>query len=113
MGILCSSSGLERNAEVSPGGRSSVGGKRRAYDFWEAELDRGHVRKTKAVREANKKAKQEAAHRFLRGSGAHKPGSGKRAGSKPLAGLRGAIGKLHGKVKQGKVHPKGGRPGRA
>jgi ubiquitin C-terminal hydrolase len=41
--------------------------RRRSYDTWDAEIDKGHVRKTKANKEANRRAKLAGTSQWLRG----------------------------------------------
>ena len=62
--------------------------KRRGYDAWDAEIDRGHVRKTKANKEANRRAKLSEASRWLLkgGRGVEKKRSAASRGSKSSLG---------------------------
>ena len=79
-----------------------TGVRKRAYDYWDAELDRGHVRKTQAVRDENRRLKLEKASGWLRsGGGKGSKGSGGKGGSGK--GRGGGKGKGKGKGKGDKA----------
>ena len=86
------------------GAPNGAGGKRASYDYWDAELDRGHVRKTKASKLEARRAKE--AGGWLRGGGGKNGGNGARNGAGSGAG-RGAAELLPGKKRhrvQGREH---------
>ena len=66
----------EAAAAISPSAGGPASKRQRAYDYWDAELDRGHQRKTTAVKDANRKTKLEATSRWLRGGAKGKGGHG-------------------------------------
>lgn len=87
-------------AGVAPGAK-----RKRAYDYWDAELDRGHIKKTRSVRDANRQLKLAAAAGYLRGGGGRAGGKGRGSGR---GGTKGS-GRAGGNGRGGGT--KGGRGG--
>ena len=67
--------------------------RKRAYDYWDAELDRGHIKKTRSVRDANRQLKLAAASGYLRGGRAGGKGRGSGRGGTKGSGRAGGNGR--------------------
>ena len=84
-------------AGVAPGAK-----RKRAYDYWDAELDRGHIKKTRSVRDANRQLKLAAASGYLRGGGGRAGGKGRGSGRGGTKGSGRAGGNGRGGTKGGR-----------
>ena len=61
-----------KSAKRQPGekGGAPAPKRQRGYDFWDAQIDKGHVRKTKGNREERMQERRAAAAKYLSKAGA-------------------------------------------
>ena len=73
----CNGNGHGRSNGHASANGGGIASRKRKYDYWDAELDRGRIKKTRAVRDENRQRKLERASGALRGGGGGRKGGSK------------------------------------